>query len=540
MSKEILKGTTLISILTLVSRLLGFIWNLVFAQLFGAGILADCFFVAYKIPNLLRSILGEGALSAAFIPVFSAELEKDRQLAERTLRSVSGLLLIASIIITILGIIFAPLIIELIAPGYLDDPDRYQLCLTLTQITLPYIIFVSLIALISGALNSVKKYGAAPISQIVMNVVMIIACFLVSFWDTETGIKLLAFSVIVGGLCQILIQLPALKAAGLSIFPNVKLLNPSSKRVLLLMIPASFGAAIYQISIFINTMLATLLPTGSVSWLFYADRLSQLPIGVLTIAIMSVLLPELSRSQANNNQEAFQHNMNNSLRYLSFLIIPSAAGLIILAEPLIKVFFERGEFLALDTWQTALALQATAFGLWGISCNSIISRGFLAQQDTLTPSLLGILTLVINTALALLLMGQINFTGDNFFLHAIVYLQKLLTAFLPHADFFHVGLALASGLALTFTLVISMFILDRRLANWSFKPFLKASLISLVASILMMGIIKILKELIPNDILLIAIACPVAVISYFVFYQLLGGQEIKELRNLFRRKIKPS
>ncbi len=538
MSNEILKGTTLISLLTLVSRLLGFIWNLVFAKLFGAGLLADCFFVAFKIPNLLRSILGEGALSAAFIPVFSAELEKNRQQAERTLKSVSGLLLIASILITILGVIFTPLIIDFIAPGYLEDPERYQLCITLTQITLPYIIFVSLIALISGALNSVKKYGAAPLSQIVMNIVLIITCYLVSFWEPETGIKLLSIGVLVGGFAQIIIQLPALKAAKLSIFPNVKLLNPSSKKVLFLMIPACFGAAIYQISIFINTMLATLLPTGSVSWLFYADRLSQLPIGVLTIAIMSVLLPELSKSQANNNSLGFQHNMNNSLRYISFLIIPSSAGLIILAEPLIQLLFERGEFTSFDTFQTAGALQATAFGLWGISCSSIVSRGFLAKQDTLTPSLLGIFTLLLNVLLALLLMGKMDFQADLFLLNVIADIQNYLIIIFPHLDYFHVGLALASGLALTFTLVISMFVLDRRLENWSFQPFLKASFTSLLASLVMMLAIYYLKTLISNNLILIIAACPVAFISYGIAYHIFGGQEIRELTKLIRRKTK--
>lgn len=503
------------------------------ARIFGAGLLSDIFFIAYRIPNLLRSFLGEGALSAAFVPVFAEDLHKNKQQALRTLESVSGLLLITTIILSVLGIIFADQIIILIAPGYLLDSREFNLCVSLVRITFPYIIFVSIIALINGALNNLKIYGASPLAQIAMNIVLIIGSLVASIYHPEQGIKILSATVILGGIVQVLIQFPALKKAGLLIQPAKTLLTKSSKKIMFLMLPALFGSAIYQIGVFINTMLASLLPAGSISWLFYADRISQLPIGILTIALASVLLPSLSASDAKGDKKQFAGDLNNSLRYISFLIIPTAFALLALAVPITRLVFERGSFNILDTMQTAKAIMAISFGLWGISCYTIISRAFLAQKDTLTPSLLGIASLIINICIALLTMGPVT-PGKSYFWSSI---QTYLYSIFPQVNLTHSGLALASGLSVTIILFPAILLLQRKSA-WCLAPFLTAVYKSFFAATGMYIVLVVIKNLIFSPLYILLISAPVSILIYSGILFFLKSQEIQETFSLIKRLIK--
>ena len=535
MSREILKGTAKVSLLTLISRALGFVWNLLMASTFGAGLISDVFFIAYRIPNLLRSFLAEGALTSAFVPVFAEDLNASKEKAQETLSAMTSIIIFIAGMLTAFGIIFASSLVQLIAPGYEINSQEFNLCVTLTRISLPYIFFVSLVSLINGSLNNLKIYGASPVAQISMNCVLIAACWLASFYEPTLGIYLLTTSVLVGGVVQVLVQLPALRRVNLSIIPSKQLLTKSTKKIIYLMIPAILGAAVYQLNIIINTMLASTLESGSISWLFYADRITQLPIGIITIALASVLLPNLSKNIASDDTEKFTANLSNSLCYLSFLIIPASVALYALAEPITKLFFERGEFSSFDSSQTYLAIQAICFGIWGISCYSIVIRAFLAKQNTTTPALLGICTLAFNLCIALLLMGPLTAVGATGLTAILSSIQNVLYGLSPNANLGHLGLALSGGLSVSFSFLIAVYVL-RRTCDWPIKNFLLASIKSLIAALIMLLWIKLIGSFFTNNLLIILVSIPTATIIYAFSALFLKSSEARETFSLIKRK----
>ena len=314
----LLRGTAIVSVLTLLSRLLGFVRDLLIARLLGASLYADAFFVAFRIPNLLRSFVAEGALTSAFVPVFSSSLAKDKQEAFSAFRRVLGFLLMLTILLSSFGILYAPDVVLLLAPGFSEDLGKYQLCITLTKIMLPYIACVSVIAMINAALNSLHIFGASAWAQVTMNGVLIIGALCAMVFEPERATIILAYSVLVGGLVQIVVQITSCLRAGLSLRPSFNIIRRDVGEVVRLMIPATIGASVYQITIFIATLLASLLPSGSVSWLFYADRIAQFPIGIFSVALASVLLPALSTASANADSDRFRRSLADSLRYTSF------------------------------------------------------------------------------------------------------------------------------------------------------------------------------------------------------------------------------
>ena len=534
---SLLRGTSIVAFLTLISRGLGFVEQLFIATFFGAGGLTDAFFIAFRIPNLLRSFVAEGALTSAFVPVFTTELNDGLTSAQKLLRTVTSLVSIITIILSILGIIFAPEVVNFIAPGFGLNNSRGELCVLLTRIMFPYIMFVSIVAMLNGALNSVNRYGAAPLAQITMNIVLIIGIIFAGQFLPETGLVVVACFVILGGIAQIIVQFPALKATHLSIKPALHFITPQTKQILKLMAPAILGAAVYQIGVMINSMLASLLSTGSVSWLFYADRLAQLPIGVFTVALASVLLPTLSRSAAKKDSVAFETALNDSLRYTSFCMIPFAFLMYIFALPVTKILFERGVFTNFDTQMTALAVQATAFGLWGISCSSMVIRGFIAHKDTKTPVLIGIITLLINVLISILIMGTPTEDTTSFIARTIIYFQNI---FGVHLSFAHVGLAIATGLASTITLLLALILLDRRCKGLTWKPFLLAVYKTLAISIGMYFCVTTCAKLLDSNfniyISLILQSC-VAVISFIIFGKILKIKELEETFSTIQRKL---
>jgi len=290
-SHSMFRGTAVVSSLTFISRILGFIREILVARLFGASLLADALFVAFRIPNLLRSVFAEGALTAAFVPVFASELAKGKSEAREAMRSITALLLLSTAIVSILGIIFADKIVSAIAPGF--EGERFELCVLLTRILMPYIMCVSIVALLNGALNSVHIFGISAFAQVIMNLALILGAIVAAYFESKSAAIVLAISALAGGVLQVVAQIPALRRSGFSLLPSYKVLSSSSKQVIHLMLPAILGAAIYQVSIFLSTQLASILETGSISWLSYADRLVQLPIGVFSIALSSVLIQTL-------------------------------------------------------------------------------------------------------------------------------------------------------------------------------------------------------------------------------------------------------
>lgn len=419
----LLRGTAIVASLTLVSRIFGFVRELLIAILFGASAIADAYFVAFRVPNILRSVFGEGALNGAFVPVFSDAVSKSKERAKIVAQATSTILMVATLLISILGIIFAPFIVSLLAPGFIGT-ERFEVCVLLTRIMFPYIFFVSLVALLNGALNSVNIFGASAIAQIIMNITLVAGAIAAMYFEAYHAAEILAWSVLVGGVLQVLIQLPRVKASGFSIAPTKNIFIPEINLIGKLFIGALLGAAVYQLTIFVSTQLASLLPIGSVAAMSYSDRLVQLPIGVFSLALSSVLLPILSKAHVSNDSEAFEKNLLGSLRYSSFFLIPLSVCLMVISEPLVRLLFERGKFTYEDSKITAELVRYFAIGIWGVSCHSIAVRGINALKDTLTPSLIGIGILFCSTILSIFFMGPVS--SNSWFGHIVSSVQQTL------------------------------------------------------------------------------------------------------------------
>lgn len=535
-SKTLIRGASIVSSLTILSRILGLIRDLIFASLFGASFIADAFFVAFRIPNILRSFVAEGALTSAFVPVFASEIEKDREGAQNTLTTVTSLLLLTTLSLALLGVIFSEELVSLFAPGFYADRQRADLCATLLRIMMPYVVFVSLVAMLNGALNTVKIFGAAAFAQVAMNLTLIIGGIIAYTFPDDSRAHLIATAVIVGGMAQIIVQLPALKKAGFVLRVSTKLITPASKEILRLIAPALIGAAVYQITMIINTVLASLLRTGSVSWLFYADRLAQLPIGIFSIALASVLLPTLSNAAAQENSEDFARNYINSLRYTSFIIIPTAFGLFLLAHPLITLIFQRGAFSADSTLNTSLALQMLALGIWGISCHSMSVRTLIAKKDTVTPTIIGAISLLIGLISALILMGppveisSITSTG-------VRQAQNMLGTVIPLQNLGHAGLALSSTLASCVSFLLLTVIISRRIKGIDWKLFITATIKALLAGAFMAGGLVVFIELTDSALAQLLLGIPLGIVLYGLFSFLLKNNEMQETFQLLTRLI---
>ncbi|NLF24413.1 MAG: murein biosynthesis integral membrane protein MurJ [Deltaproteobacteria bacterium] len=534
-SISIARGTSVVAGLTLLSRLLGLVRDLAVARLFGAGFFTDAFFVAFRIPNLLRSLVAEGALTSAFVPVFAEELRQGREAAQRTFSSATGLLLFSTTVLSIIGIIFAPEIVALTAPGFGLGTSKALLCITLTRIMLPYIVFVSLVAMLNGALNTLGIFGAAPLAQIAMNVVLILGALAAGLMEDYTAVIFLAISVILGGVAEIVVQFPGLKKAELRLRPSKAMLTPATRQIMKLMLPAVLGAAIYQLAIFINTLLASLLQNGSISWLFYADRIAQLPIGVFTVALASVLLPALSSAAAAADHRAFALKLTDALRYTSFFIIPVSAGLFFFAEPVVALVFERGAFNRAATSATAVAVQAMCIGLWSVSCTSMAMRAFIARKDTLTPALIGALALFTGTLLSLLLMGPPQSGTQGVLSRMVTWTQSLLADYFFTARLGHVGLALSSGLAQIVSLLTLIILLERRKLGIDWRPFVRSTYRALFGSAVMLAGLMYMDSFSFSHVSSLLIGLPLAGLLYTLTSAMLRSPELREIYASFVR-----
>lgn len=531
---HVARGTAIVSSLTLVSRVLGAVRDLLVARLFGDGKFADSFFVAFRIPNLLRSFVAEGALTSAFVPVFAQELARGHEAAYRTIRHVTSFLLLIGVTLSVLGIFFAREIVVAFAPGFTEDPAQLELCILLTRIMLPYVICVSLVAMLNGALNSIRIFGAGAWAQVVMNLVLI-AGALVAGWsrDPTTAALLLAGSVVLGGLAQVVAQLPALWRSKFSILPAAAFWSAPVRGIAVLMLPALVGATVYQLMIFVNTMFASLQMAGSVSWLFYADRIVQLPLGIFSIALASVLLPTLAAAQATKADKSFASNLSDSLRYTSFIIIPFSAWLFCAALPVTVVLFERGAFDHRASEMTALAIQALGLGIWQVSCHSMITRAFIARKDTVTPTLLGIGALVVNVTMGLWLMGAPSTTAG---LGAFVrHSQETLGTVAPLFDWGHVGLSFASTVSSSVMLLVAWLLVSRRLTDADWTPFVRASWQSIVASAAAFGCAECAMSLVSDPFASTFVSLAIFGSVFPAVAYALKSRELREVGSVGRR-----
>jgi putative peptidoglycan lipid II flippase len=424
---------------TLASRVLGFVRDMVVALAFGAGPVTDAFFVAFRVPNILRRLLAEGALSTAVIPVFTEYAStRTRDEFRRLLRAILGTGLLALVATTLLGIAAAPWIVRAIAPGFSAEPGQERLAVLLTRVMFPYLILVGLSALAMGTLNAQHRFFAAALGPAVLNVGMIAGVLLLA-GHTDPPILALALGVLAGGVGQLLVQVPDLRATGLLVGPSAELRHPALTRVARLLVPAVFGLAAVQVMVFVNTLLASLLPAGAISFLYYADRVMEFPLGVFGIALASAALPAMSRQAAGGDTRALAGTLNFALRLAVYICVPATVGLLVLRTPIIRILFERGRFTALDTAATADALTGYAVGLVGFATARIAAQAFYAVRQPGIAVRVGVLAIGVNIVAAVGLMGVVGHPGLAYASSVGAYVNVLALVWLARRRFGPLG-----------------------------------------------------------------------------------------------------
>jgi putative peptidoglycan lipid II flippase len=396
---------------TLASRVLGFARDMIVALAFGAGPVTDAFFVAYRIPNILRRLLAEGALSTAVVPVFTeyAALRAGDEL-RRLVRATLGIALVVLVATTLLGIAAAPWVLRGIAPGFTSDPAQEALAVKLTRVMFPYLILVGLSALAMGALNAENRFFSSALGPAVSNVGMIAGVLLLAR-HVDPPILALALGVLAGGVGQLLVQLPDLARAGLLLAPSWEPRHPALARMARLLVAAVFGLAAVQVMVFVNTLLASLLPAGSISFLYYADRVMEFPLGVFGIALASAALPAMSRQAAAGDTRALAATLNFALRVAVYICVPATVGLLVLRTPITRVLFERGRFTPADTLATAQALSGYAVGLVAFAATRISAQAFYAIRRPGIAVRIGALAIAANIVAAVALMAPLGHAG---------------------------------------------------------------------------------------------------------------------------------
>src|SRR5581483_4664774 len=412
-TRKLLASTALTGGMTLVSRISGLVRDMVFASLIGAGasIAADAFYVAFRIPNFLRRIFGEGALSQAFVPVFAEYRARTSPQETRVfVDRMTGVLALVLFVVTLLGVVAAPVLVMVLAPGFYAEPSKYDLTVTMLRIMFPYLLFISLVSLAGGILNTYGRFGAAAFTPVLLNLTLIGAALWIAPQFSQPVLGL-AIGVFAAGVVQLLFQIPFLQQIGMLPRPRFRGRHDGVMRVARLMLPGVYGVSVAQINLLVNTLLASFLVTGSVSWLYFADRMMEFPLGVFGIALATVILPSLSQKHAAASTEEFSHLLDWGLRWVLIIGIPASAALVVLAGPMLATLFYYGKFSAHDVAMSARALMAFAFGLVGFTLVKVLAPGFYARQDTKTPVKVGTISLAANIALSLVLVYPLAHTG---------------------------------------------------------------------------------------------------------------------------------
>jgi putative peptidoglycan lipid II flippase len=407
---SLLKSSATIGFYTLISRVLGFLRDVTIASSIGASMLSDAFFVAFKLPNFLRRLFAEGAFNAAFVPQFAGMLAVDgKDKARHFAGEAMSFLLVILLIVTAIFITLMPWLMYLLAPGFADDSAKFDLTVTLTRITMPYIIFISLVSLLGGVLNSAGKFAAVAATPIIMNLCLIIIPYLIDPL-TPTGAHALSIAVMVAGVAQWVWLVWFCRKEGLLPRLMRPRLTPSVKKLLVLIAPAALGAGVAQINLFIDLIIASQFDSG-VSYLYYADRINELPLAIIGIAVGTALLPVLSRQIREGKHEEAQKSGNDAIALSLFLSLPAAAALVVIAEPIIATMFERGAFGAAETAATYKALMAFALGLPAFILIKILAPIFYAHEDTKTPFKIATFCILVNLVFNLLLMWPLQHVG---------------------------------------------------------------------------------------------------------------------------------
>jgi putative peptidoglycan lipid II flippase len=515
--EKIAKAASVVGGATLLSRIFGFLRDMIVAQIFGAGMATDAFFVAFRIPNLLRRLVGEGSLTVSFIPVYSEYLsQRSKEESDEMVYASFSVLTVLLLIMTAAGILFSPWIVKAMAYGFSQDPEKFRLTVLLNRVMFPYIFFIGLVAWAMGVLNSLKHFAAPALAPVLLNISIIACALLLSGLFAEPVLSL-AFGVLLGGITQFLFQIPFLRRRGISLRFLFNLSHPGVRRVGALMAPSILGLGVTQLNVIVNTFLASYLPEGSVSYLYYADRLLEFPMGVFAIAIATAVLPPMSEETARGDMEAVKETLSFALRLTFFVILPAMVGLIILRQPILNLLFQRGAFSALSTEMTAQALLYYAVGLVAFAGVRIIVPVFYSLQDTRTPVKVAFLSLLANAGLGVVLMAPLK----------------------------HGGLALATSLAAGVNFAVLGGLLRKKIGPIGARKILRSFGKNLSASILM-GISAYVicfqtrwdtSGITGVKIVLLSGAVAIGVLVYGVSCYLLRSDEIHSAVGLLKKKL---
>ncbi|MFC1748690.1 murein biosynthesis integral membrane protein MurJ [Pseudomonadota bacterium] len=411
MSKKLVKSTAVVGSMTLLSRVLGFIRDMVVARVFGVGEGTDAFFVAFKIPNFMRRLFAEGAFAQSFVPVLSEyKTQRDHEETKRLVDDVAGRLGALLLLVTVVGVLAAPILIAIFAPGFLDEPEKYALASDMLMLTFPYIFFISLTALAGGILNTYGRFGVPAFTPVLLNLALI-SCAVWLAPEMEQPIVALAWGVLIAGVAQLLFQFPFLLKLKLLPRPRLGGKSEGANKIKTLMLPAIFGSSVAQINLLLDTLIASFLITGSVSWLYFSDRLVEFPLGVLGIALATVILPSLSQQHAAKSPQAFSKTLDWALRWVMLIGTPAMVGLFMLAGPMLATLFQYDAFTEHDVEMSTLSLMAYSVGLQGFILVKVLAPGFFARQDTKTPVKVGIIAMVANMVLNVVLVFPLAHAG---------------------------------------------------------------------------------------------------------------------------------
>jgi putative peptidoglycan lipid II flippase len=439
---SLLRSTLSFSGGTFVSRILGLVREQVFSAVFGVSAATDAFWVAFRIPNFMRRLFAEGSFSTAFVPALSEVKEKGSHEDLRLMIArVSGTLGAVLLVITGLGVFFAPQVTTLFALGSVDEPAKFALTSDLLRITFPFLLFISLTAMAGAVLNTFHRFALPALTPVIMNLCMIAAAL---WWAPHFAVPVtsMAWAILIAGILQLLVQLPILAKLGLLSWPRWGWAAPEVRKVMKLMVPTLFGSSVAQVNLLFDTLIATFLVTGSQSWLAQSDRLLEFPLGMFGVALGTVILPSLSRHHINTDHAGFSKALDWGLRSTLLISVPAMLGLVLLAEPLIATLLQRGAFTAHDSHMAALSLSALSFGLPAFALVKVLAPAFFARQDTRTPVRAGVSAMIANMGLNALFLALLFALW-----HRPEDLDQGWLQGLSKVPGLHMALALASALA---------------------------------------------------------------------------------------------
>lgn len=518
--KKISKATGVMGFATLLSRIAGLVRDMVVAGLFGAGFASDAFFTAFTLPNLLRRFFAEGSLTAAFVPTFSSVLQKEgEEEAKKVFRISMTLLVLVMAGVTVVGIVASPWLVKMIGYGYASVPGKLALTDYLNRLMFPYIFFVSLLALFTGVLNVRGHFFIPSFSTVMLNLAMIASAWLLGSYF-EWPITGLAIGVLIGGLIQVLMPMPVLMRVNMVPGIDFNFRHPAVRHIVKLMLPGIAGVAIYQINTVVSRLLASFLPEGSVSFLYYSQRLFEFPQGIFVVSLAQAVLPTLCRQASNDDHDGFKDSLRYALTLILVGTLPAAVGLWACAEPIYSLFFMKGEFSFISVQATARALAAYAPGLVFVGISRVVVPAFYAMHDTKTPVWISFWTLLINFIFGLLLMGPL----------------------------LHVGLALALTISAFANSVMLLWCLRRRMGPLGLKALAVTSIKALLAAAVMGIVVAVLLRYgawsLPGHSLekgaILCAAVAAGVIIYAAGCVMLRIPEASALAGLLRRKLKGS